>query len=121
MLDLLWKRHSQAGLRMLFHNTPPLGDQAQTGVFSERFLGEASQGHLRSKMLDGVSEPHASSLTKGFEAQHQFGLPKHSPAFLRTFVKVRAFCGSKNDLAYPLPCHSSPSLSLVTPEPRSTQ
>jgi hypothetical protein len=34
MLELFCKRHSQAGLRMLFHNISPLGDQAQPGVFS---------------------------------------------------------------------------------------
>jgi hypothetical protein len=28
MLDLLWKRHSQAGLRMLFHNISPLRKKA---------------------------------------------------------------------------------------------
>jgi hypothetical protein len=68
MLDVLWKRHSQAGLRMLFHNTFPLGNQAQPGVFSQQFLREAkAQGHLRSRMSDGVSESRSSSLAKGFE------------------------------------------------------
>jgi hypothetical protein len=33
MLDLLWKKHSQAGLRMLFHNISPLEDQAQPDFF----------------------------------------------------------------------------------------
>jgi hypothetical protein len=31
---MLWKRHSQAGLQMLFHNISPLGNQAQPIVFS---------------------------------------------------------------------------------------
>jgi hypothetical protein len=52
MLDLLWKRHSQAGLRTLFHNISPLGNQAQTGVFQKDFW--AKQGHLRSRMSDGL-------------------------------------------------------------------
>jgi hypothetical protein len=68
MLDLLWKRHSQAGLRMLFHNISPLGEQAQPHVFSQRILGEASKGHLRSRMSDMVSESRSSSLVKGFES-----------------------------------------------------
>jgi hypothetical protein len=34
MLNLLWIRHSQAHLRMLFHNTSPLGGQAQPQCFS---------------------------------------------------------------------------------------
>ena len=33
MLDLLLKKHSQAGLRMLFHNISPLGNQAQHHIF----------------------------------------------------------------------------------------
>jgi hypothetical protein len=54
---------------MLFHNTSPLGNQAQPGVFSQRFLSKVqSQGYLRSKMSDGVSESRASSLAKGFES-----------------------------------------------------
>jgi hypothetical protein len=69
MLEMLWKRHSQAGLRMLFHNISPLGNQAQPGIFSQQFLREAkAQGHLRSKMRDGVSESRASSLAKEFES-----------------------------------------------------
>jgi hypothetical protein len=69
MLEMLWKRHSQAGLQMLFHNISPLGNQAQPGVFSQQFLREAkAQGHLRSKMSDGFSESRASTLAKGFES-----------------------------------------------------
>jgi hypothetical protein len=74
MLDLLWKRNSQAGLQMLFHNTSPLGEQAQPQVFSQRILGEASKGHLRSRMGDGFSESRASSLAKGFEKPAPAGL-----------------------------------------------
>jgi hypothetical protein len=65
MLDLLWKRHSQAGLRMLFHNISPFGNKAQTGVFQKDFW--AKQGHLRSRMGDGGSQSRASLLVKGFE------------------------------------------------------
>jgi hypothetical protein len=69
MLDLLWKRHSQAGLQMLFHNTSPLGGQAQPRIFSQQYLREAkAQGYLRSKMSDGFSESRASTLAKGFES-----------------------------------------------------
>jgi hypothetical protein len=66
MLDVLRKRHSQAGLQILFHNTSPLGNQAQPD-FLPKISDEASQVHLRSKMSDGVSESRASSLVKGFE------------------------------------------------------
>ena len=34
ILDLLWKNPLKLGLRMLFHNTSPLGNQEQPGVFS---------------------------------------------------------------------------------------
>jgi hypothetical protein len=69
MLYVLWKRHSQAGLQMLFHNISPLGGQAQPRIFSQQFLRESkAQGHLRSKMSDGISESRASSLAKGFES-----------------------------------------------------
>jgi hypothetical protein len=60
---------------MHFYNTSSLGNQAQPGVFSQKSLREAqAQGHLRSKMSDGVSESRASSLVKGFE--------KPAPAWL---------------------------------------
>jgi len=40
MLDLLRKGHSQAGLRMLFHNTTPLGRPSATWCFCH-FEGDA--------------------------------------------------------------------------------
>jgi hypothetical protein len=64
MLDFLWKRHAQSGLQMFFYNISPLGDQAQPGIFSK---SEASQGHLRIRMGDGVSQSHASSLARGLK------------------------------------------------------
>ena len=80
MLDLLCKRHSQEGLRMLFHNTSPLGGQVQPRIFSQQFLREAkAQGHLRSKMSDGVSESRASSLAKGFESTAPAWLAQAKP------------------------------------------
>jgi hypothetical protein len=80
MLDLLQKRHSQAHLRMLFHNTSPLGGQAQPRIFSQRFLSEAqAQGHLRSRMGDGVSESRASSLAKEFESTASAWLAQAQP------------------------------------------
>jgi hypothetical protein len=39
-----------------------------TPHFLPKISDEASQGHLRSKMSDGVSESRASSLAKGFES-----------------------------------------------------
>jgi hypothetical protein len=74
MRDLLLKRHSQARLRMHFHNISQLGRPIATPHFLPKISDEASQGHLRSKMSDGVSESRASSLVKGFE--------KPAPAWL---------------------------------------
>jgi hypothetical protein len=64
MLDLLWKKPSQAGLQTPFQNTSPLGNEAQTSVFQKDFW--AKQGHLRSRMGDGGSQSRASLLAKGF-------------------------------------------------------
>jgi len=43
MLDMLWKNHLEAGLQMLFHNTSPLGSQAQPTIFIFHILGEAQK------------------------------------------------------------------------------
>ena len=80
MLDLLWKRHSQAGLQMLFHNTSPLGGQSQPRVFPQRSLSEAqAQGHLRSIMSAVLSESRASSHAKGFESTAPAWLAQAQP------------------------------------------
>ena len=77
MLDALWKRHSQAHLRMLLHNTSPLGNQAQPRIFSQKSLREAkAQGHLRSIMSDGFQNPVQARLRRDLKAQRQLGLPK---------------------------------------------
>jgi len=58
-----------SGLADVFHNTSPLGNQAQPRIFSQRFLSKMqSKGHLRSRMSDVVSESRSSSLAKGFES-----------------------------------------------------
>jgi hypothetical protein len=58
-----------SGLADVFHNTSPLGNQAQPRIFSQQFLREAkAQGHLRSIMSDVLSESRASSLVKGFDS-----------------------------------------------------
>jgi hypothetical protein len=96
MLDLLWKRHSQAGLQMLFHNISPLGGQAQPRIFSQQFLREAkAQGHLHSRMNDGFQNPVQARLRRDLKAQRQLGLPKQSPAFLQLSVQIRVIVGSK--------------------------
>ena len=56
-----------SGLAVVFYNTFPLGGQAQPGVFFPKIFDEASQGHLRSRMSNGVSQSRASTLAKGFE------------------------------------------------------
>jgi hypothetical protein len=93
MLDLLWKRPSQAGLRMLFHNISPLGNQAQTGVFQKDF--RAKQGHLRSRMSDVFSQSRASSLAKGFGGTAPAWLVQAQPCMpLSSSVPIRVIRGS---------------------------
>jgi hypothetical protein len=83
MLDLLRKRHSQAGLRMPFHNISPLGNEAQTSVFQKDFW--AKQGHLRSRMSDVFSQSRASSLAKGFGGTAPAWLAQAQPC---SFIRV---------------------------------
>jgi hypothetical protein len=98
MLDLLWKKPSKAGLRMLFHNTSPLGNQAQTSVFQKDFW--AKQGHLRSRMSDVFSQSRASSLAKGFESAAPAWLAQAQPCVpLSSSVPIRVIRGSQNDFA----------------------
>ena len=98
MLDLLWKRPSQAGLRMLFHNTSPLGNQAQTCVFQKDFW--ATQGHLRSRMGDVFSQSRASSLAKGCGSTAPAWLVQAQPCVpLSSSVPIRVIRGSQNDFA----------------------
>jgi len=100
MLDLLRKRHSQAGLRMLFHNISPLSGPSATQCFSpEDFCAKRKkQGHLRSKMSDGVLQSHASSLAKGFGSTAPAWLAQAQPC---SFIRVNP--------SYPwfLPCESA--------------
>jgi hypothetical protein len=101
MLDVLWKRHSQAGLQMLFHNTSPLGGQAQPRIFSQQFLREAqAQGHLYSRMGDGVSESRASSLVKGFESTAPAWLAQAQPCASLPIRVNPAHPWLKNDFAF---------------------
>ena len=100
MLDLLLKRHSQAGLQMLFHNTSPLGGQAQPRIFSQQFLREAkAQGHLSSIMSDGISESRASSLAKGFESTAPAWLAQAQPCASLPIRVNPAHPWLKNDFA----------------------
>jgi len=117
MLDVLWKRHSQAGLQMLFHNTSPLGGQSQPRIFSQRFLSEAqAQGHLRSIMSAVLSESRASSLAKGFESTAPAWLAQAQPCVSLpsvSSVSILPIRGSKFIfppwLAQAQPCVSLPS------------
>jgi hypothetical protein len=100
MLDLLWKRHSQAGLQMLFHNTSPLGNQAQPSVFSQKSLREAkAQGHLRSRMSAVLSESRASSHAKGFESTAPAWLAQAQPCASLPIRVNPAHPWLKNDFA----------------------
>jgi hypothetical protein len=107
MLDLLWKRAWQAGLRMLFHNTALLGKQAQPGFFPPKFQGETSQGHLLSKISDGVLESRASSLAKGFESTAPAWLAQAQPCVSLPFFYPCLSCPSV--VPPPLDC---PSVAL---------
>ena len=117
MLDLLWKRHSQAGLRMLFHNTYPLGGQAQPRIFSQQFLREAKAlGHLSSIMSDGVPESRASSLAKGFESTAPAWLAQAQPCASQP-IRVNP---SHLTRSFPLPRPSGqPSVALSRTCPRA--
>ena len=91
-----------SGLADVFHNTSPLGDQAQPRIFSQRFLSEAqAQGHLRSIMSDVLSESRASSLAKGFESTAPAWLAQAQP------------CASSIIRANP--CHLTRSFPLPRP------
>jgi hypothetical protein len=69
-----------SGLADVFHNTSPLGNQAQPRIFSQQFLREAkAQGHLRSIMSDVLSESRASSLVKGFDSTAPAWLAQAKP------------------------------------------
>ena len=69
-----------SGLADVFHNTSPLGNQAQPRIFYQQSLREAkAQGHLSSIMSDGISESRASSLAKGFESTAPAWLAQAQP------------------------------------------
>jgi hypothetical protein len=93
MLDLLWKKPSQAGLRTPFHNTSLLGDEVQPGVFQKDFW--AKQGHLRSRMSDVFSQSRASLLVKGFGGTAPAWLVQAQPCVpLSSSVPIRVIRGS---------------------------
>jgi hypothetical protein len=98
MLDLLWKKPSQAGLRTPFHNISPLGNQAQPVGFQKDFW--AKQGHLRSRMSDVFSQSRASLLVKGFESAAPAWLVQAQPCVpLSSSVPIWVIRGSQNDFA----------------------
>jgi hypothetical protein len=68
MLDLLLKRHSQAGLQMLFYNTSPLGGQAQPGVFSQRFLMKHRRAICIAEWAMGFENPVQARLRRDLKA-----------------------------------------------------
>ena len=85
---------------MLFHNTYPLGGQAQPRIFSQQFLREAKAlGHLSSIMSDGVPESRASSLAKGFESTAPAWLAQAQPCASLPIRVNPAHPWLKNDFA----------------------
>jgi len=67
------------GLADFFHNTSPLGNQAQPGVFSERFLTKHRRAICVAEWAMGFENPVQARLRRDLKAQRQIGLPKHSP------------------------------------------
>jgi len=77
MLDLFCKKHSQAGLRMLFKTAPRLAGQAQPDVFI--LMQIQMQGHFAEQNERWVLKSRASSLAKGFESASPAWLAQAQP------------------------------------------
>ena len=52
---------------MLFHNTSPLGGQAQPRIFSQRFLAKHCKAICVAEWAMGFQNPVQALLVKGFE------------------------------------------------------
>jgi hypothetical protein len=73
----------------------PAWRPSATPYFSKKSLSTAqAQGYLRSKMSDGVSQSHASSLVKGFESTAPAWLAQAQPCVSLPFFYPRLSCPS---------------------------
>jgi hypothetical protein len=88
MLDLLWKRNSQAGLRMLFHNISPLGEPSATLCFFPRIPAQ-SRAICAAEWAMGFHNPMQARLRRDLKIHRSLACPSTALRF-SAFSFIRA-------------------------------